>query len=148
MILPALMLYFSCGSMGWLSALAVLPMTLLLIIGAVYWRAKVRKLRDKNYDLGPVLAKISGIRLPVLVLTILGTAAVIASWLVPGLAISSADRICASVATTLAALEYINYYHRQLQHFDNAADFKRLLAGKGFRISQMARDLRSFGHDY
>jgi hypothetical protein len=41
----------------------------------------------------------------------------------------------------LAVLEYVNYYHRQLQHFDNKADFRRMLAGKGFRQSWMARDL-------
>jgi hypothetical protein len=39
-------------------------------------------------------------------------------------------------------LEYVNYYHRQLQHFDHAADWKRLLAGRGFRVSQMAADLQ------
>lgn len=38
----------------------------------------------------------------------------------------------------LALLEYINYYHRQLQHFDNAADFQRLREGRGFRRSHLA----------
>jgi hypothetical protein len=48
------------------------------------------------------------------------------------------------VLTVLAMLEYINYYHRQLQHFDNAADLKRLLSGKGFKRSHMARELAAF----
>lgn len=46
--------------------------------------------------------------------------------------------------TVLAVLEYINYYHRQLQHFDNKADFQRLWTGKGFRRSQLARSLEKW----
>lgn len=42
----------------------------------------------------------------------------------------------------LAGLEYVNYYHVQLQHFDNAADIKRLLSGRGFRPAHLARALR------
>lgn len=147
-ILPLVMLYLSGGSMGWLSAVALLPMTLLLVIGAVYWRAKVRQLKDRSYDIGPVLSKIGGLRLPVLFMTVIAAIAAIASWLIAGLAISTADRICASIAAALAVLEHINYYHRQLQHFDNVSDFKRLIAGKGFRVSQMARDLRTHGIRY
>ena len=131
--------------MGWISVLALVPMTALLIIGAVYWRAKVRQLQQKRYQIAPVLAKIGRLRLPVLILTILGGLVALASWIVPDLAISAADRICASIAAALAALEYVNYYHRQLQHFDNITEFKRLIFGKGFRVSQMARDLRAFG---
>jgi hypothetical protein len=56
-----------------------------------------------------------------------------------------ADQIAATACAALAALEYVNYYHRQLQHFDSWADFKRLLAGKGFRKSWMARDLEAVG---
>jgi hypothetical protein len=52
--------------------------------------------------------------------------------------------IAAAVLTILAALEYVNYYHIQLQHFDNAADFRRLMAGKGFRRSHMAKDLAAW----
>jgi hypothetical protein len=31
-----------------------------------------------------------------------------------------------------------------LQHFDNVADIRRLLTGRGFRRSQMARDLERY----
>ena len=67
-----------------------------------------------------------------------------ASWVFPQISVSLGDRIAATVCGLLAALEYINYYHRQLQHFDNAADFKRLMSGRGFRRSQMAADLERF----
>jgi hypothetical protein len=43
----------------------------------------------------------------------------------------------------LAVLEYVNYYHVQLNHFDNAADFRRLLSGKGFRKPHLARLVES-----
>lgn len=52
--------------------------------------------------------------------------------------------IAAAVCTALAALEFVNYYKVQLQHFDHAADFRRLLQGRGFRRAHMARDLAAF----
>jgi hypothetical protein len=143
--IPLAMVFLSKGSMGWISILAILPMVLLLIVGAVYWRAKVIQLQKTQYDLSAILAKIAAVRLPILILTGFGSLAAIAGWLLPGIAISLADTICSSVAASLAILEYVNYYHRQLQHFDNVADFKRLITGKGFRPSQMARDLRMYG---
>jgi hypothetical protein len=53
----------------------------------------------------------------------------------------TAQRIAAVSLMTLAALEYVNYYKIQLQHFDNWADFSRLIRGRGFRKSHMARDI-------
>jgi hypothetical protein len=44
----------------------------------------------------------------------------------------------------LAALEYVNYYHRQLQYFDNMADLKHLLTGRGLKPAHMARDLAAW----
>jgi hypothetical protein len=32
----------------------------------------------------------------------------------------------------------------QLQHFDNGADFKRLIGGRGFRRAHLARDLAAY----
>lgn len=49
--------------------------------------------------------------------------------------------IAALIFTLLATLEYINYYHRQLQHFDHWSDFRRLRAGQGWRKSHLARAL-------
>jgi hypothetical protein len=44
----------------------------------------------------------------------------------------------------LAILEYINYYHYQLQHFDHAADFARLLSGRGFRRSHLSKAIAAW----
>jgi uncharacterized integral membrane protein len=45
------------------------------------------------------------------------------------------------VLLLLAVLEYINYYHVQLQHFDHVADWRRLVSGRGFRRSHLAREI-------
>ena len=58
-----------------------------------------------------------------------------------------ADRNVATACAVLAVLEYVNYYHRQLQHFDSREDFRRLLTGKGFRKSWLARDLEGVAGD-
>jgi hypothetical protein len=50
----------------------------------------------------------------------------------------------AMLFSLLALLEYINYYHYQLQHFDNQADFQRLISGRGFRQSHLARALEQY----
>ena len=52
--------------------------------------------------------------------------------------------IATVVCCLLAVLEYINYYHVQLQNFDHMPDLKRFMAGGGFRESHLAKALRSF----
>jgi hypothetical protein len=98
-------------------------------------------LSNANYRIRPMLEKIERARAPALALTCFAVAAAIVGWIYPPATRGLADQICATAAAVLAALEYVNYYLRQLQHFDNRADFERLLSGKGLRRSQMARDL-------
>ena len=52
--------------------------------------------------------------------------------------------IATVVCSLLAVLEYINYYHVQLQNFDHLPDLKRFMAGGGFRKSHLAKALQSF----
>jgi hypothetical protein len=52
--------------------------------------------------------------------------------------------IAAIACSLLAVLEYINYYHVQLQNFDHMPDLKRFMAGGGFRESHLAKALRIF----
>lgn len=141
LLVPAIMIFLAKGNLGWASAAAIVPMMVLLAIGAAYWRAKHRQLVEPGFRVEPTLHWIAALRPFALVLTTVSLVPAFGVWLVPSWAVGLGDKICASLAATLAVLEYINYYHRQLQHFDNAADFKRLLAGRGFRRSQMARDL-------
>jgi hypothetical protein len=92
-----------------------------------------------------LLRGIAAWRWPSLALTLAGCATALAGWFFPAWSVGPADRYVAMGCAVLAALEYINYYHRQLQHFDNREDFQRLLSGKGFRKSWMARDLEGLG---
>ena len=47
----------------------------------------------------------------------------------------------AAALSLLASLEYVNYFHVQLQHFDNRADFQRLGTRRRFRRSHLAKDI-------
>ncbi|MBX7526974.1 hypothetical protein [Qipengyuania vesicularis] len=136
--------YTSESSIGWLTILTFLPMCALLVLGGLYWRGKLLALDGNDEALHAALRiadRFDGI---LCVTSFLALGAALASWVFPQMSVSLGDRIAATVCGLLAALEYVNYYHRQLQHFDNAADFKRLISGKGFRKSQMAADLERF----
>ncbi len=49
--------------------------------------------------------------------------------------------MCSRPLLLLAVLEYINYYHVPLQHFDHAPDWQRLVSGRWFRRSHLAREI-------
>ena len=119
-------------------------MMLLLVIGAYYWRAKLKALEDSTYNFQRALRWIAVLQWPSLILTIVACLAVLLAWGEPAWYRGPWDMGAATFAASLAVLEYINYYHRQLQHFDNASDFRRLLQGKGLRRSQLARDLKAY----
>lgn len=144
-LITALMLWSSGGALSWGSWIAIVPMAGLLAVGAAYWREKLLQLTVADHDIVPMLRRIAGARKPLLILAIAAQCAAATLWIAPGLSHGLSDRICATVAAALALLEYVNYYHRQLQHFDHSADLKRLLAGRGFRRSQLAQDLRQHG---
>ncbi len=146
-LLPAAMflLVYSSGSrIGWLSWFAFVPMCALLLVGGLYWRGKLHALDGRPAALSSALGLAHRGQMPVLAVSAAALLAALASWFVPELSVSLADRMVASAASALAVLEYVNYYHRQLQHFDHRADFERLLSGRGFRKSQMAVDLARF----
>ncbi len=143
-LLPGAFLLLSAWQLGWVSLLAFVPMMLLLIIGAYYWRAKLKLIEGADDDFQGALRWIGALQWPSLLLTILACFIVLYAWTQPDWFRGGWDKGAATFSAILAVLEYINYYHRQLQHFDNAPDFKRLLQGKGLRPSQMARDLKAY----
>lgn len=147
MLVPAIMLWLADWQVGWVSALPLLCMISLLGIGTLYWRAKFHQL-DSGRDLRPTLKPIALLQLPMLLLTVAAVASAVIAWLQPELSLGLADRWVAALAALLGLLEYVNYYHRQLQHFDNWDDFKRLRQGRGFRVSQMARDIDAMRSDH
>jgi hypothetical protein len=126
------------GKIGWPTILAASACAALLVIGALAWRMELANVQGKPQVAQywtPILARLQA---PMLLLSLSACGAVVwrlATWA----DLWSPDAIAAAVLATLAALEYVNYYHVQLQHFDNAADFKRLVSGKGFRRAHLAR---------
>ena len=144
LFVPAMMLWLAGGNVGAISWIAILAMSLLLAIGAYYWRAKLMGIQSGE-ALKPSIERIGRLELPAALLTAVSAVIAVAAWIEPSLSAGLADRIVASCAAGLAVLEYVNYYHRQLQHFDHAADFRRLLEGRGFRKSQLRSDLERFG---
>ncbi|MEO1729124.1 MAG: hypothetical protein AAFR64_00135 [Pseudomonadota bacterium] len=121
-------------------ALACVPMCGLLIIGGLYWRAKLHQLEGRGETMRAFLPLAHKWHLPMLATTALACVLAVGAWFTE-LAASTGERWAITIAAILAALEYINYYHRQLQHFDHAPDFQRLITGRGFQRSAMAKDL-------
>lgn len=130
--------------LGWLSYFAMLPMCGLLLVGGLYWRGKMKQLGGQKGALRSILSVADRLDIPLALSSAMALLLAIVSWLHPMLSVSFADRVSATIAATLAVLEYINYYHRQLQHFDHSADFKRLISGDGFRPAQMVVDLARY----
>jgi hypothetical protein len=141
LFVPLFMLWLSDGQLSWIALVPLAATMLLLIIGALYWRGKVRQLKGTASNFPVLLRGLEVWRRPALVLTQAGSVTCLLGWIVPAWSAGSTDRLVATGCAILSVLEYINYYHRQLQHFDNREDFRRLLAGRGFRRSWLARDL-------
>ena len=140
-MIPALMLYFTKLQISLGTVIATVAAVMLLGIGTLYWRAKLHQLQGKGEAFEPTMAWISKLQIPSVILTIIGAVYCVLFWVKPELSKGRPDQIAITVMAVLAVLEYINYYHRQLQYFDNNADLKRVFSGKGFQPSQMRRDL-------
>lgn len=110
-----------------------------LLVGSAYWAGLDQRLNTSiRSAMTRALTLAHRLEIPLLLITaaalpMLAFAIFNGGW--------SWSVIGAAILTLLAALEYVNYYRRQLQHFDRSSDFKRLMTGSGFRRSHMARDL-------
>jgi hypothetical protein len=98
---------------------------------------KARGEADAIADRIPLLARM---RWPAIALCVAAAVANGAEWLSGSLELS-AQCVAPALLLLLAVLEYVNYYHVQLQHFDHAPDWQRLIAGRGFRRSHLAREI-------
>lgn len=144
LLVPAIALYLAWPPQG-AGAIALLltlvTNALLLLAGAAYWRASLRRLRGDAATMRALLPRLDRAQRPILLLVFASGIATVAAALVDGWTTSV---IVATGAAVLAALEYINYYRVQLQHFDHAPDFARLLRGRGWRAAHMGRDLAAW----
>ncbi len=114
--------------------------SLLLIVGAAAWRMALAELDGNHTLVRRLLPWLAEVRWPTLVLS--GVAVLAASaeiWADGGW---SPSAIAASISAALAALEWVNYYRVQLQHFDHMADLRRLVSGHGFREAYLAKAIR------
>ena len=128
------------GAAALLSAIAATAC--FLVVGALYWRGVDQRLKGLGDGaLVQALAVADRLERPGLVAT---GAAIIVSLAAIALDGLSRTSIAAALLTLLAALEYVNYYRRQLQYFDNFADLKRLLSTGRLRRAHLARDLEAF----
>jgi hypothetical protein len=109
----------------------------LLVVGALYWRALHRAVLGNPDFLTKALVTADRSQFVLLF-------AVFIALLSTGVLAVLRDGVlvwAGAGLSILSLLEYINYYHVQLQHFDHLPDMRRLLVGKGFRRAHMARDL-------
>jgi hypothetical protein len=142
-LIPALAAYIVLSSGGTLTAalvLSALACSFLLVIGAIVLRMMLRKARgevDATRGWIPLLIRL---RWPAIILCSAAAVALGIEWITEGPQLS-AQFVTPAVLLLLAVLEYINYYHVQLQHCDHAPDWRRLISGRGFRQSHLGREI-------
>lgn len=146
-LIPAMALYLLSifqQTWGWILWFTYAPMALLLLMGGLYWRAKWLQAKGDRAPLAALLPWARRLQAMLLALTLLAVLAWVFA-LSGALKAGGQGELAASgVFALLAVAEYINYYLVQLQHFDHAPDFSRLVSGRGFRKSHLKRDLE--GH--
>ena len=122
---------------------AMLATSFLLVVGTFAWKMVVDGLEGNSRSEVKWTPWLDLARWPAILLTILALIATVieASSTLPRV---SASLIGASLLCLLAILEFVNYYHVQLQHFDHADDFQRLLSGNGFRRSHLSKSIRAY----
>lgn len=143
-LLPAFAVGFVLWAGGAIDAvfvLANLSCAILLVIGALYWRAVLMRLQGRPQALVFWLPRLASAEAVSLALSVVATLAVLFAVATSGW---TPQNIASAVLSALALLEYVNYYQIQLQHFDNGADLKRLLSGRGFRRAHMAREIAAW----
>ena len=144
LLVPGLAIYYGWSTdRGGAILLAVANVALIigLVVGAFYWWGVAARLKRRTEPMTRALRLADVAQRPMLVATLAAIALCIWQIAANGMTWTT---IVATIITTLAALEYVNYYHVQLQHFDNLVDFRKMLRGAGFKRAHMARDLAVF----
>jgi len=122
-------------------ALALVASCSLLWVGAAYWRAIWARFELGQTSIDATLSMAQRWKPFCCVATILSLAVSTANivWAGPGVA-----SFVAMGFSVLAVLEYVNYYHVQLQNFDHGPTFRRFLTRGTFPRAHLAKDLESF----
>lgn len=127
-------------ALSWPVIVAMAATAALLVVGAFAWRMELAAIRGERALAQKLLPWLSLAQAPTLLLTIAAVGgAGYEVWRDGG---ATPSAFAAVIYALLAVLEYVNYYVVQLQHFDHAADLKRLMSGRGFREAHLAKALR------
>jgi hypothetical protein len=142
-LMPALAVFLVLKSGGTISialVLSGLACSFLLVIGTMVLRMMLRKAGGDANAIADRVPLLLRMRWPAIGLCVAAAVALGVECINIGPRLST-QFVAAAVLLILAAIEYINYYHVQLQHFDHAPDWKRLMSGRGFRRSHLAREI-------
>ena len=122
----------------WLGAAAC---SWLLLVGTAAWLLVLAGMDGKAQRAERLVAFCARAEGPALALLLVATAASAQAAITGGW---PPRTIAAAGLTLLGWLEYVNYYHWQLQNFDSAIDLKRLAAGRGLRRAHMGRAVKAW----
>jgi hypothetical protein len=142
-LIPAIALYFVLRSGGRISAafvLSALACSFLLVIGTIVLRMMHRRACGETDDARSPIPLLIRLRWPAVALCTAAAVAMGIECVTQGPRLAS-ELVAPAVLLLLAVLEYVNYYHVQLQHFNHAPDWQRLISGRGFRRSHLAREI-------
>lgn len=124
--------------LGWRTAVGLGLAVLLLAQGSLYWYAKLRAVRRRPLLSGRRFARLyGGFRRANRALLPAGGAVLLAAGLAGP---AAADLWFGLGFWTLAVLEYVNYYHRQLM-YDTPAEVRWLVRAGRLKPAPLARDL-------
>ena len=122
-------------------ALALIACCSTLWVGGAYWRAVWTRLQGGRASMPGALRMAARWKVPGLVVTAISM--IVSSLNIGFQGVSSAS-LGAWGLSLLAVLEYINYYHFQLQNFDHGPTWRRFLRRRAFPRAHMAKDLELF----
>lgn len=133
------------GPVAWWARLPALALVAMILAqGAFYWHVKLGSVR-RGVPLPAAYCRLlRGLRASALggfVAAVGGTGAAYLAG--PGRIV---DLACRGALLAFAALEYVNYYHWQLEH-DSAADWAYLLRFRRLRRAPLAMDLARICRD-
>ena len=134
---------YGSGSVSLAMVAAMAATSFLLVVGTIAWKVVVDGLEGDPDTARRWVPRLATARRPAaaLILLALCLTGVEAYRTLPDW---TGSLIAAAALVVLATLEYVNYYHYQLQHFDHAADFVRLRTGRGFRRSHLSKAIAAW----
>lgn len=119
----------------------LLVMIIILFQGQYYWKLKLYKLTDRNFDQQKNINFFKKMKHLNIILIALMPIVFLIQLFISGWTIKPYNLfIWSLVVNIFAILEHINYYNRQLS-IDNIADLKYVVRNKRLKIASLRKDL-------